>query len=230
MPPAATPRQPGTAAPDWFEGHAGQALVQHAQRQSIPELTRVFGHTGLFLRPGPGTPAQLSGNMLARVISLYRSGRGYDGDLRCLGAEFPVATASLALVYGLFVVTDNDDGEALLAEIARMLKPEGVALVLSLNPLSPYRARWAFGGVGTLSDAAITGLLRRHGLEVSRQRKLGPLWKTAVDEASFGREASRLLSPFRAATLTVARRRDPALNPMRQSSPGIRLHTGVSTG
>lgn len=230
MPPAAPPRQPEATAPDWFEGRAGQALVQQVQRQAIPELTRVFGHSGLFLRPGPATPAPLSGNMLARVISLQRSPAGFVGDLRCVDGEMPLATASLALVYALFVIETSRDAEALVGEIARVLKPEGVALVLSLNPFSAYRARWALRGLGVQSDATVSGLLRRHGLEISRQRKLGPLWSAPADEASFGREGGRWLAPLRAATLTVAKRRDPAVNPMRQSSPGIRLHTGVSPG
>lgn len=230
MPPATPPRQPDAAPQDWFEGGAGQALVQQVQRQVIPELTRVFGHSGLYLRPGAGAAATLSGNMLARVISLHRQGDGFAGDLRCRDDEFPLASASLALVYALFVAETSEDAEALLSEIARMLKPEGVALILSLNPVAVFRARWAFNGLHALSDGALAALLRQQGLEISRQRSIGPLWRARASEANLGREDNDFLAPLRAATLTVAKRRDAGLNPMRQSSPGIRLHTGVAAG
>lgn len=230
MPPAAPSRQPDAAPQDWFEGRVGQALVQQVQRQTIPELTRVFGHTGLYLRPGPGSAGTLSGNMLARVISLHRQGRGYAGDLQCVDGEFPVATASLSLVYALFVLETSADPQALLSEMARMLKPEGTAVILGLNPRAPFRLRWSFAGLDAIAPSTLAGQLRQHGLEVSRQRSVGPVWKTRASEEAFGQQGSAVLAPIRAATLTVARRRDPGLNFIRQSSPGIRLQTGVSTG
>jgi SAM-dependent methyltransferase len=230
MPPASPPRQPEPAASSWFEGRQAVALQQQVQHQAIPELTRVFGHSGLFLRPAAATPAQLSGNMLARVVSLHRSAAGLSGDLLCRDEEIPLATSSLALAYALFVLETSRDAEALVGEIARTLKPEGVLLVVTLNPLSPFRVRWAFSGLRAWSDPAVAALLRQGGLEVRRQRSLGPLWSARPGEAGFGRDDSRWLSPLRAATLTIAKRRDPAMNPMRQSSPGIRLHTGVSPG
>lgn len=230
MPPVTPPRQPETAARDWFDCKTGQALAQQVQRQTIPELTRVFGHSGLYLRPCATTSTSLSGNMLARVISLHRQDSGFAGDLRCLDHEFPVASASLALIYGVFVLETSNDSHALLAEMARMLKPEGAALILTLNPFSPYRARWLWRGLRVLSAGNLRQKLQQCGLEVSRQRTLGPFWSGRSDEMAVAGDHTDPFAPLRAATLTIARRRDPALNAMRHSSPGIRLRPGVSTG
>jgi len=230
MPPTTPLRQPDAAPQDWFEGRIGQALVQQVQRQSIPELTRVFGHSGLYLQPGAGMSPTLSGNMLARVISLHRRGQGFDGELRCIDGEFPVATASLALVYALFALESSSDPQALLLEIARMLKPEGAVVILSLNPLSPFRLRWSLGGLQAISAASLAVLLRHNGLEVSRQRSVGPFWQPGASEESFGQQGDRMLAPLRAATLTIARRREPGMNFIRQHSAGIRLRPDVRTG
>ena len=61
------------------------------QRQVIPELTRIFGQIGLYLRPSADMPEELSGNMLGRVLSLHRAGEGFEGPWRCTDAQLPIA-------------------------------------------------------------------------------------------------------------------------------------------
>src|SRR4029079_4651152 len=125
MPAALAPRQPDSRLERWFRLGPGRILIADALRRSTPELTRVFGHTGLYLRPLADVPAELSGNMLARIISLPRDGSGFDGQLRCQDEQLPIAERSLSLVHALFVLESSPDPQALLQEFARVLKPEG---------------------------------------------------------------------------------------------------------
>ena len=123
MPPAHARRQPDPPAEAWFRRDTTLRLVQEVQRQAIPELTRVFGHTGLYLRPCPELPEALSGNMLADVLSLKREDGGFGGGLACADAALPLASGSLSLVYALFVLETSPDPAQLLREIARAVLP-----------------------------------------------------------------------------------------------------------
>ena len=230
MPPAPAPRQPERPAEGWFRQESTQALVREVQRQAIPELTRVFGHGGLYLRPSPATPATLSGNMLAQVLSLHRQGNAFSGDFSCTDGALPVASGCLSLVYALFVLESSPDPAALLAEAARVLKPDGTALVLSLNAWAPCRLRWAFQGLRAPSGPSLAACLRDAGLEVQRRQFLGPYWlpPQRVDLAAGRRPGP--WSRLRMASLLVARRRDPGLTPIRTLAPALKFRPGVSAG
>lgn len=230
MPPAPARRQPDRPADLWFRREATLGLVQEVQRQAVPELTRVFGHGGLYLRPAETLSATLSGNMLANVLSLYRRGGRLAGDLACDDHALPVASGCLSLVYALFVLETSPDPAALLAESARVLKPDGVALILSLNPWAPAHLRWAFKGLKAEDAATVAAQVRDAGLEVQRRHYLGPVWAPpqAVDLGS-GRKPGPL-SRLRMASLIVARRRDPGLTPIRSGPLALKFRPGVSAG
>src|SRR5688572_4528681 len=115
MPPASPRRQPERPADAWFRRDLTQRMVHEVQRQAVPELTRVYGASGLFLRPSTVVPASLSGNLLGGVVSLVRDGEGFAGDLACRDEALPVASGTLALVYALFVFETSPAPEALLA-------------------------------------------------------------------------------------------------------------------
>ncbi len=204
-------------------------MLHEVQRQAIPELTRVFGQTGLYLRPTAALPPALSGNMLGNVVSVHRGANGFQGDLACRDNQLPICTGCVSLVYGLFVLETSVSPGALLEEIARVLKPEGVAIVLTLNPWSPARLRWGFRGLAPQDPARVVDDLRAVGLEVQRRRCIGPLWSSApaVDLAVGGRDHP--WAGLRMASLIVARRRDPALTPLR-ASPALKFNPGMSAG
>lgn len=230
MPPAPVRRQPDTPAELWFRRDSTLGLVQEVQRQAVPELTRVFGHGGLYLRPAEALPATLSGNMLANVLCLHRQGGRLAGDLGCQDHALPVASGCLSLVYALFVLETSPDPGALLAEWARVLKPDGVALILSLNPWAPARLRWAFKGLRVRDAATVAAQVRGAGLEVQRRHYLGPVW-TAPQGVDLGaRRRPGPLSRLRMASLIVARRRDPGLTPLRIGAPALKFRPGVSAG
>src|SRR5688572_19239244 len=114
MPPVSSASQPEHRLVEWFREGKGRRLVVEAQRQSIPELTRVFVHAGLFLQPFSDYPQELSGNMLASVLSLGRRGDALHGQWQCRDDALPIATGTLSLVYSLFAVETSPDPEALI--------------------------------------------------------------------------------------------------------------------
>lgn len=230
MPPAPARRQPEKPADIWFRREATLGLTQEVQRQAIPELTRVFGHSGLYLRPSSALPPALSGNMLANVLSLYREGDSFSGDLACQDQGIPVASGCLALVYALFVLESSPDPGALLAETARVLKPDGVALFLSLNPWAPARLRWAFRGLHCFDPTDLAARIREAGLDVQRRRYLGPVWSPpgAVDLSA--RRSEGPAARLRMASLIVARRREAGVTPLRSGTATLKFRPGVSAG
>lgn len=230
MPPAPARRQPDKPADAWFRRPATQRLVREVQRQALPELTRVFGHSGLYLRPTPAIAGPLSGNMLASVVSLYREPRGFAGDLACADDRLPFASGSLSLVYALFVFESSPAPEALLAEIARVLKPEGTALFLALNPWAPLRLRWAFQGLHGTDPAVFAGKVREAGLEVQRRRYLGPVWSVPEGTDIGPQRDEGPGSRLRAASLVVARRREAGVTPLRTGVSAIKFRPGMSAG
>ena len=203
-------------------------MVADVQRDALPEMTRVFGQHGLYLRPSDAISADLSGNLLARIVSLWRDGEGFRGDLTCVDPEIPIASGSLSLIYALFVVEGAPSPAVLLHEFARMLKPEGVVLVLSLNPWSPAQLRWLKPPASS-SSHRLERLAQEAGLEVMRRQFLGPFWP-AGRPLAFDPRRRGLADAFRAARLTVLRRREAALTPLRKPAATVSLRPGMSAG
>ena len=104
MPALIQTSQASNPAIEWFGQDMGLQLMQQFQRQAIPEITRVFGHSGLYLSPHNIYPAELSGNMLAQVLSLHRVTDGLAGAVLCEDENLPIASESLSLVYSLCVL------------------------------------------------------------------------------------------------------------------------------
>lgn len=230
MPVAASPRQPDSGAEDWFCREPGLALLHQVQREAIPELTRVFGHSGLYLRPCRALPEVLSGNMLAQVLGLHRVGNRFTGALDCHDGALPLASGSLSLVYALCVFETSPDPDALVGEIARVLKPGGVALLASLNPWGLARLRWSFSGLQGIDPVRLGQQVVDHGLEVERQHWLGPVWAPAGGLELREPRRQGLLAGLRAAHLLVARRREPGLTPLRAGTPTMALRPGMTAG
>jgi SAM-dependent methyltransferase len=229
MPPVSSASQPEHRLVDWLQEGKGRRLVTEAQRQTIPELTRVFGHAGLFLRPFTDYPRELSGNMLATVLTLGRRGDALHGQWDCRDDALPVSSASLSLVYALFVLETSPTPAALVQEIARVLKPDGVALVVGLNPLSPSRMRW-LGRPPAATPSWIVAQAREAGLELMRRQALGPVWLGAKGEAAGGLSRPRVFDPLSAAQLLVLRRREIPVTPVRAGATVVAMRPGMSAG
>jgi SAM-dependent methyltransferase len=203
-------------------------LLADVQRMVTPELTRVFGQHGLFLRPTGAEPTELSGNMLGHVLSLHRQGEQLAGQLRCSDAELPLCSGSVSLVYSLFMLERCQDPQAMLQEVARVLKPEGTALLISLNPWSLAQFHWS--APGRMSSASLVGnLALEAGLEVVRMQFVGPFWPAGA-RGSAQAPPRRWYDRFRAASLLVCRHREAALTPLRKAPSTVSLRPGMSAG
>lgn len=229
MPLASTDRQPAARAEAWFAREPGAGFVREALRLTAPELTRVYGHAGLYLRPCAEAPAALSGNMLHSLLRLHRAQSRLGGDLRCADEGLPLVPSSLALVYALHMLESSPEPEGLVREVARLLRPEGVAMFVVLNPFGLARLRWATRGPRAIDPATLEGWARAAGLEPMGVRHLGPLWApdgdVAVDDPRPG-----VIDRLRSSYLLKARRRDAALTPLRGRRASLAFQPGVQGG
>jgi len=230
MPPAHVRRQPDPAPDAWFRRAAPLRLLREVQRQAMPDLSRVFGPTGLYLRPTAALEPDLPGHGLASLLSLHRAGDAFAGALACDDARLPFASGSLCLVYAMFVFESSPDPQALMSEVARVLMPEGAAMILTLNPWGPSRLRWAFKGMRSFDPGLFAHHVRTAGLDVQRRRYLGPIWSAARATDLDPARASGLSARLRMASLVVARRRDPGVTPLRASAPSLKFRPGMSAG
>jgi SAM-dependent methyltransferase len=203
-------------------------MLQQVQRLAVPELTRVYGQYGLYLHPSPVSASPLSGNMIANMVALRRHGQAMSGQVRCADGELPFASGTLSLVYALFMLETSPEPAALLEEIARCLKPEGVLLLISLNPLSPARLRGRWSGA-LRKGVSDERLARDAGLELIRSQHLGPFWPSSRS-AQAASSARNWFDRFRAARLLVLRHREAALTPLRKVAPAVSLRPGMSAG
>ena len=204
--------------------------MQQFQRQAIPEITRVFGHSGLYLSPNRLYPDELSGNMLAQVVSLHREPQGFAGVVRCSDTQLPIASESLSLVYGLCVLETSPSPEALFDEMVRCLKPEGVLVLLGLNAFSPTRLRWHAKGIRPLATSSLGQWCVKNGLEKSKLSQIGPVWLKPQEKVPRYRAKPGLLSILYAGHLLVAKKRVAGLTPLRKTSKAYNLNPGISTG
>jgi SAM-dependent methyltransferase len=205
-------------------------LIADALRQAIPELTRVFGHSGLYLRPLADVPAELSGNMLAHIVSLHRDGHQFGGQLRCVDEQLPIVDRSLSLIHALFVLESSPDPQALLQEFTRVLKPEGIVLLITLNSWSPTRLRWAIQGISGQAAAQAESMAREAGLEVLRRHHIGPVWARDRRGRPIDLRSNRMTDGLRAVSLLVLRHREAALTPLRKNTRTASLRPGISVG
>ena len=229
MPSPRPARQPEGHPSGWLAEATALRMVADVQRMAIPELTRVFGQCGLYLRPSESISEELSGNMLGKVVSLHRLGDALSGQVRCLDHELPMSSASLSLVYGLFVLEACDEPDLFMQEVARVLQPEGTALLIGFNAWGPSRLRWRLRGARAGAHAQVERLAQDAGLELVRRQYLGPVWpREVIEDADSARR--RWFDRLRVAELTVLRRRDAALTPLRKAMPTATLRPNMSAG
>lgn len=227
MPGDPTARQSEHASAGWFSSAALSGLLQAEQRQAAPELARSYGHYGLYLRPSAAAPRQLSGNLMHSMLGLHRGREGLAGDLACADAAIPLASDSLALVYCQHVLETSPDPVALVAEIGRVLRPEGRALLLVFNPLGVFRLRWWRRGLHAFPSRVLGQMAMAAGMEVQCVRPTGVLWRA---HGALGEHADGPLSGVYSSYLMVARRREPGLTPQASRPRRVALNPGMNPG
>ncbi|HEY2346555.1 MAG TPA: methyltransferase domain-containing protein [Xanthomonadaceae bacterium] len=207
-----------------------RGLLRRCHRDAAADVARCSGRYGLFIEPHEDEGFVVAAPNLHTRVRLRRADDGFDGDLRCSESAMPMMDDSFALIFLTCCFEGAHDAVGLAAECARLLEPEGTLLVLGLNPLSPARLRWMFGGLRAWSPEATSALLSGLGLEIVGWRYLGARWSAqgaaAIDISGTRRHGSPLRSGF----LLEARRRDPGLTPLRVQSARVRVAGGARAG
>ncbi|AWH16687.1 hypothetical protein C1922_04830 [Stenotrophomonas sp. ZAC14D2_NAIMI4_7] len=200
----------------WFDSEPAQPLRVLERQLLLPQLAALPVQPWLWIAPSPAwlQDAQSAG----RGLRLYRTGQGYAGDTRC-ALPLPLANESVNAIVLQHVTAA--DADALLDECERVLMPGGHLWLTSLNPFSPYRARWRQHGLVVRTPQRLRQLLDRHGLDCGQTRYLGPLWQAPGNRARPG------WAPLRAACLFHAQKRTLAL-PGPTPLP-VRWHGTVAT-
>lgn len=219
MPVLSIRRQATSPSFAWFQRTDSLGMLAALPSQLAPELARVFGSHGLWLRACEQASATLPAHALTELLALYRDRDHFAGVVRCDDGELPIGSGTQSLIVAAFVLETSPAPSALLAEFARLLRPEGVLLLLTLNPWSLFRLQAQWPRAGVRSSGAWAGQIRATGLEVERQRCLGPCWPPAQDAVLKGSDG--WLPALRLARLTVARRREAGVTPLRWASPAL---------
>lgn len=218
MPVSSPGRQPDSPLA-WFDDMAGQALLagESVARARVLAACPSLPWAWIGLETAAPPPSQ-SG----RGVLLRRSGERFAGAVHC-ALPLPLASETLGAVLMQHVLDDGVDAGPLFSECARVLAPGGTLWLTTLNPWSPYRARWARTGLRARDAGHWQAVLRRSGFagdSISLQW-LGPRWRIAPSDAGIG--AADLIRAGIA--LTVSKRVHAVIPPARLRQ--LRWQTGL---
>ena len=202
--------------------------VQHLFARELatlaPILSGIYGNYGLFLRAHADAPAQLPAHLLGCMVELAFDTPAFRGAVRCESALLPFASESFKLVIAQHVLEQIEPAEECAAELARVLAPEGIALVFGFNPAGSWRPWLALnasrGGARLAPQSAHAWQQKfaREQVDTLQIRFPGTLWPRdhAVPAAA---EASAFsLARFGSSWLLLARKRRSVLTPLRLRS------------
>jgi hypothetical protein len=188
-------------------------------------VSGVYGNHGLFLRPHALSASALPQHLLGNMIELVQDENGLcNGVLRCAPHELPFVSESFKLLIAQHVLEQVDQAEACAAEMARVLAPEGIALILGFNPLGTWRPWLAMHAnrMHLRSAHAWRVLLARQQIDTLQVRFPGALWP----RAGLGPVPSALsarFARFGSTWLLLARKRRSTLTPLRLRVPSREL-------
>lgn len=190
-----------------------QALCLLEQRLCQPLLSSLHGDCGLWLRPQWAPPARPPA-LLHRMLELRLDGARLVGPVVGLAESLPIRSASQSLVVLQHATDVLEAPEALVDEACRVLLPEGLLLLVGMNPLSPaaWRLQLRARRSGVLVElprhpaAWWRRRLSGHAFEALLLRQLGPVlgFGSAEDEAAEPRLRSH---PLCCVSVLLARRR-----------------------
>ena len=197
-----------------------QALYAREIAALASIVAGVYGNYGLFLRPHLRVSAPLPQHLLGKMIELAPGADGtLEGALRCAPAALPFASESFKLVIAQHVLEQIEHAEECAAELARVLAPEGVALILGFNPLGTWRP-WLLMQAARLhprSAHSVRMLLGHEQIDTLQVRFPGSLWPHANIAAEPGALSARL-ARLGSTWLLLARKRRSTLTPLRLRS------------
>jgi SAM-dependent methyltransferase len=198
-----------------------QVLLQRELSMLAALLGGIYGVWGLHIRPHEQAPVTLPAHLLSAVVELALDDAGScAGSLRCEPWQLPFASESFKLVVAQHVLEQVAAADAGAEELARVLAPEGVALLFGFNPASlwrPWVSRRLRSGMQFASAGGWRQRLERAQLDVLQVRYVGPWGPWAAAESGGPREVRSLpvLGRFGASWLLIARKRRSTLTPLR---------------
>lgn len=207
MPAFAHDRQPDRHATGlaWFASPAGQGVLA----TEAAAVVRVLSGCPALPWAWLGVSSALPPPGGRRSVLLRREGCELAGSVRCR-LPLPLASETFGAVLLQHVLDEGRDQAALLEECARVLAPGGTLWLATLNPWSPYRARWAGRGLHARGPGRWQRMLRRAGFAGGsiRLQWLGPHWHASPGEAGVA-----VMDRFRASIAITVSKRAPAMVP-----------------
>jgi len=166
-------RQP--EAMDWFAGAPAQTLLLAEQALISGALvTRPALSPWLWLAPCAAAADEVQ--LPPGSLRLHRDGTGLAGSARC-ALPLPLPNESIGNLILQHVL--DEPGDQLLEECVRTLEPGGRVWLFTLNPWSPYRARWTGSGLSPHGPQDWRQRLRGLGLQpcAAEISYIGPVWQ-----------------------------------------------------
>lgn len=199
---------------------ATQALLARELAATAPILSGVYGNFGLIVQPQATEPTALPEHLLgACVVLAAQDTRHLHGSLRCSVQALPFVGESFKLVIAQHVLEQIEDAQACAAELARVLAPEGIALVFGFNPFGTWRPwiswqqRYRTNRLHLQSARAAQACLARAHVDTLQVRFPGMLWPRA--ETPIENTRSSLLGRCGSSWMLIARKRRSTLTPLR---------------
>ena len=223
-------------SPSYYAHGPLTTLLQRELSMLAPILEGVFGVWGLHLRPDAEAPAALPPHLLSAMVELPLAPDGtLAGDVHCAAHQLPFASESFKLIVAQHVLEQAAAADEAASEIARVLAPEGIALVFGFNPASLWRpwlsrrlaADWQFRAANGWRE-----VLTRARLDVLQVRYSG-LWNPwSAETAGPGQAWPRSLGRFCGSWLLLARKRHSATTPLRLAAvrPDLKLKPSLIPG
>ncbi|MBS0569162.1 MAG: methyltransferase domain-containing protein [Proteobacteria bacterium] len=198
-----------------------QDLLAREMAALAPLLAGAYGNCGLLLRARQGACA-LPPHLLGKIVELEvdESGR-LGGAARCAPWALPFASESFKVLVAQHALEQIADAGGCIAELARVLAPEGIALVLGFNPLGTWRP-WLMQrarGLHLRSARAVKAQLVLEQIDTLQVRFPGLLWPRA-HATSTPNPGSVPLARLGSSWLLIARKRRSTLTPIRLRNPG----------
>jgi SAM-dependent methyltransferase len=215
---------------DFFSSAPMRALLARELAALAPLLDGVYGSYGLYLSAPGVERLPLPVHLLGRVVELRLSATGEcHGELRCDARRLPFVSESFKLVIVQHGHECYGEEAALVAELARVLAPEGVALLVGFNPFGSWRPwlDWQmrhYGGRLHLRSASLwRSLLAREAIDTLDVRFPGALWPRATLSAYPATRLAAKLARFGSSWLLLAQKRRSTLTPLRLRRAGREL-------
>lgn len=105
-----------------------------------PILAGTFGNFGLLLSAYADARNDLPAHKIGAITNLCSiCDAGLRGDVRCVDTQLPFSSDSFNVVIAQHAFEHNAVLDQSVVELARVLAPEGLALVFGFNPLGTWR-------------------------------------------------------------------------------------------